>query len=184
MPESEARLTWLTGFTGSAGLAIVMADKAALFVDGRYTLQARKQVDTKRFALHHISRMPPAKWIAANLSKGARLGFDPWLLTPRDVARYETAAAAAGAKLVAAARNPIDAVWRGRPAAPISPVRPLAQRFTGRSAREKRQQIAAGLAARAASTASTSRWHEYSTPMAHACILMTAAWCRTSSCRR
>jgi Xaa-Pro aminopeptidase len=153
VPNSEARLTWLTGFTGSAGLAVVMADKAALFVDGRYTLQARKQVDTKRFALHHISRMPPAKWIAGNLFKGARLGFDPWLLTPRDVARYEAAAADAGAKLVAAARNPIDAAWRGRPAAPISPVRALPKRFTGRSSLDKRQQIAAGLAARSAQAA-------------------------------
>jgi Xaa-Pro aminopeptidase len=148
VPDSEARLSWLTGFTGSAGLAIVMADKAALFVDGRYTLQARNQVDTKRFALHHISRMPPAKWIAANLAKGARLGFDPWLLTPRDVARYDAAAGAAGAKLVPAARNPIDAAWHDRPAAPISPVRPLPNRYTGRTAREKRQQIAAALAAR------------------------------------
>ncbi|MDH3241818.1 MAG: aminopeptidase P family protein [Alphaproteobacteria bacterium] len=153
VPESEARLSWLTGFTGSAGLAVVMADKAALFVDGRYTLQARNQVDTKRFVLHHISRMPPAKWIAANMPKGVRLGFDPWLLTPRDVARFEAAAADAGAKLVPAARNPIDAVWRHRPAAPISPVRPLPKRFTGRSSLDKRQQIAAGLAARGARAA-------------------------------
>ncbi|MEE8562311.1 MAG: aminopeptidase P family N-terminal domain-containing protein, partial [Alphaproteobacteria bacterium] len=70
VPDSEARLAWLTGFTGSAGLAVAMADKAALFVDGRYTLQARTQVDRKFFAIHHIGRMPPAKWVAANLAKG------------------------------------------------------------------------------------------------------------------
>ncbi len=150
VPECEARLAWLSGFMGSAGLAIVLADKSALFVDGRYTLQARAQVDTKNFAIHHLSRMPPAKWIEANLPKGTRLGFDPWLLTPRQVTRYEAAAAKAGAKLVAVARNPIDAVWRDRPAPPLSPVRPLAQRFTGRTSADKCRDIAGGLAARGA----------------------------------
>lgn len=150
VPDSEARLAWLTGFTGSAGLAIVMADRAVLFTDGRYTLQARKQVDGKTFALHHIARMPPAKWIAANLAKGARLGFDPWLLTPRDVSRYRAACAEAGATLVPVAKNPVDAVWRGRPAPPLSPVRPLALRFAGRSSADKRRAIAGDLAARGA----------------------------------
>ena len=64
VPESEARLAWLTGFTGSAGLAVAMADRGALFIDGRYSLQARTQVDTSNFALHHITRMAPAKWLA------------------------------------------------------------------------------------------------------------------------
>ena len=153
VPDSEARLAWLTGFTGSAGLAVAMADRGALFVDGRYTLQARTQVDTKKFAIHHIGRMPPAKWVANNLAKDARLGFDPWLLTPREVSRFDAACTAAGAKLVAVARNPIDAAWKNRPAPPVSPVRPLAQRFTGRSSAHKRRDIAGGLAARGAQAA-------------------------------
>jgi Xaa-Pro aminopeptidase len=150
VPESEARLGWLTGFTGSAGLAVVMKDKAALFVDGRYTLQARGEVDTSRFTIHHVTPMPPTKWIAANLGRGVRLGFDPWLLTPRDVGRFEIACKAAGAALVRVARNPVDAIWTDRPAPPLSPARPLALRFTGRSSAEKRRDIAAGLAARGA----------------------------------
>ena len=153
VPESEARLAWLTGFTGSAGLAVAMADRGALFIDGRYSLQARSQVDTSNFALHHITRMPPAKWLAANLARGARLGFDPWLLTPRQVNRFDAACSAAGAKLVAVARNPIDAAWKNRPAPPVSPVRPLAQRFTGRASAQKRRDIAGGLAARGAHAA-------------------------------
>lgn len=153
VPASEARLAWLTGFTGSAGLALVMADRAALFVDGRYTLQARNEVDTKKFAIHHLTRLPPAKWVAANLARGTRLGFDSWLLTPREVDRFEAACEAAGARLVAVARNPVDAVWKGRPAAPLSPVRPLAQRFTGRTSANKRRDIAGGLAARGAHAA-------------------------------
>jgi Xaa-Pro aminopeptidase len=150
VPDSEARLAWLTGFTGSAGLALAMGDRGALFVDGRYTLQARTQADTKNFAIHHISRMPPAKWVAANLPRGARLGFDPWLLTPREVTRFQAACDDAGAELVAVARNPIDAVWKNRPAPPVSPVRPLAQRFAGRASADKRRDIAGGLAARGA----------------------------------
>jgi len=150
VPESEARLAWLTGFRGSAGIALIMADRGCLFVDGRYTLQARTQVDTKSFAIHHIIRMPPAKWVAVNLAKGMRLGFDPWLLTPHQVSRFEAACDVAGAKLVAVARNPIDAVWTNRPAAPVSIVRPLAQRFTGRASADKRRDIASGLAARGA----------------------------------
>jgi Xaa-Pro aminopeptidase len=97
--------------------------------------------------------MPPAKWVAQNLERGQRLGFDPWLLTPREVARYETASAECGAKLVVAAKNPVDAVWRDRPAAPLTPVRPLARRFTGRPSADKRRDIAAAIAARGSAAA-------------------------------
>ena len=147
VPASAQRLAWLTGFTGSAGAAVVLPDTAALFVDGRYTLQARTEVDPARFAIQHVTRRPPAAWIEANLPRGARLGFDPWLLTPRDVARYGEACARAGGRLVALSRNPVDRLWRDRPADPISPIRPLALRFAGRSARAKRAEIAARLAA-------------------------------------
>src|SRR5262249_32647941 len=85
LPASAARRAWLTGFTGSAGLAIVLADKAVLFVDGRYTLQARDQVDPDSFSQEHVTETPPAKWLAANAKSGARIGYDPWLLTVGDV---------------------------------------------------------------------------------------------------
>src|SRR6266699_773321 len=80
VPASEERLSWLTGFTGSAGAAVVLRERAALFVDGRYTLQARDQVDPA-FAIEHLIEAPPEKWLEANLPKGARLGYDPWLHT-------------------------------------------------------------------------------------------------------
>ncbi len=147
VPASEQRLGWLTGFTGSAGTAVVFTSQAALFVDGRYTLQARGEVDTSLFAIQHVSRLPPARWIAQNIARGAVLGYDPWLLTPRDVARFEAACAGAGARLKALARNPVDAVWRDRPAPPLSPVRPLALRFAGDAATDKRATLAARLAA-------------------------------------
>src|SRR5688572_24614106 len=78
MPASEHRLAWLTGFTGSAGSAVVLAERAVLFTDGRYTLQAGEQVDGAVFAVAHMVDTPPAKWIEANVPSGARLGFDPW----------------------------------------------------------------------------------------------------------
>ncbi|MGE0650124.1 MAG: aminopeptidase P family protein [Alphaproteobacteria bacterium] len=147
VPASEKRLGWLTGFTGSAGIAVVLAESAALFVDGRYTLQARGEVDTASFSIQHVSRLPPSRWVAANIARGAVLGYDPWLMTPRDVARFAAACKQAGARLKALARNPVDAVWPARPAPPLAPIRPLATRFAGESAADKRRRIAAGLAA-------------------------------------
>src|ERR1700745_1657865 len=79
VPPSEERLAWLTGFTGSAGIAIVLASKAAVFVDGRYTLQAGKQVDAKAWRVEPLVDPPPETWLAKHLTSGDRLGFDPWL---------------------------------------------------------------------------------------------------------
>src|SRR6476659_9528016 len=81
VPPAEERLAWLTGFNGSAGAAIVLADRAAIFVDGRYQLQVRDQVDTSSFSVEHLVENPPDKWLEANLPKGARFGYDPWLHT-------------------------------------------------------------------------------------------------------
>src|SRR5262249_56511881 len=78
-PASERRLAWLTGFTGSAGVAIVLMEHAVLFVDGRYTLQAREQVDTSLFAIEHLVETPPDRWIEEHLTASDRLGYDPWL---------------------------------------------------------------------------------------------------------
>src|SRR5215470_7566122 len=88
VPPRGQRLAWLTGFTGSAGLAIVLRDRAALFVDGRYTLQAGAQVDTGLFEIHHLIEEPPAEWAATALQPGAVLAYDPWLHTPHDMERF------------------------------------------------------------------------------------------------
>src|SRR5437868_11532786 len=111
VPPSEERLAWLTGFTGSAGAAIVLAERAAVFVDGRYQLQVRDQVDTTLFAIEHLIENPPDKWLEANLAADMRLGYDPWLHTTDGAERLAKAAAAAGATLVPVESNPLDAVW-------------------------------------------------------------------------
>src|SRR6184192_1019993 len=98
VPPAGQRLAWLTGFTGSAGLAIVSRDRAALFVDGRYTLQAAAQVETDSFEIHHLIDEPPAQWLATALKKGEVLGYDPWLHTPHEVERFRAAAEKAGAE--------------------------------------------------------------------------------------
>ncbi|MGE0096141.1 MAG: aminopeptidase P family N-terminal domain-containing protein [Alphaproteobacteria bacterium] len=148
IPPSAERLAWLAGFTGSAGLAAVLQDKAAIFVDGRYTLQVRDQVDTKLFEPRHIIEEPASAWLTANLPKGGKLGYDPWLHSPNEVARLQTACEKAGAALDPVESNLIDAVWRNRPPAPVSPVVPHELRFAGVASEEKRKAIAADLKAR------------------------------------
>lgn len=141
LPRRAERLMWLTGFTGSAGVAVVLADNAALFVDGRYTLQAGDQVDNHLFERRHITDDPPTRWVADHLH-GGRLGYDPWLHTFDGIEKFRTALAGAGGELVACEGNPIDAVWPGQPPAPLAPVAPHDERFTGASAASKREKIA------------------------------------------
>src|SRR5689334_16862462 len=100
VPPSEERLAWLTGFTGSAGVAIVLADRAVLFVDGRYTLQAANQVDPDSFTIAHLVDTPPDQWIGKNLSAGMTLGYDPWLHTADNAEKLAKACDSAGALLV------------------------------------------------------------------------------------
>jgi Xaa-Pro aminopeptidase len=145
IPPCAERLAWLTGFDGSAGLAVVLADTAAIFVDGRYTLQVRNQVDTGLFTPKHVTEEPPAEWIEANLAAGAKLGYDPWLHTETQVKALTTAAEKAGGVLIACADNPLDAVWHDQPAPPIAPVVAHAVDYAGRSAAEKRAEMAAAL---------------------------------------
>src|SRR5882757_10555393 len=95
VPASDARLAWLTGFTGSAGAAIVLADRAVIFVDGRYLLQVRDQIDTGVFAVEHLVDNPPEKWLETNLPQGARFAYDPWLHTADSAERLLKAATAA-----------------------------------------------------------------------------------------
>src|SRR5215475_6322953 len=112
LPPSEERLAWLSGFTGSAGTAVILAERAVLFVDGRYTLQARDQTDPELFAIEHLVETPPSDWVEANLAAGNKLGFDPWLHTAEGAEQLAKACSTIGAILVATEPNPIDATRR------------------------------------------------------------------------
>lgn len=153
VPRRSQRLAWLTGFSGSAGLAIVLADKAAIFIDGRYTLAVRAQVDTTAFAPHQIPEEAPEAWIAANLPKGGKLGFDPWLVTVDGHDRFARAALHAGGSFVPVEQNPIDAVWQDRPAAPLAPTLPHPVEFAGETSEQRRKRIADTVAAKGADVA-------------------------------
>ena len=146
VPASEERLAWLTGFTGSAGAAIVLMERAVLFVDGRYTLQVREQVDTSLFTIEHLVETPPDRWIETNLTSADRLGYDPWLHTVESAERLAKACAAAGATLVAVEPDLIDAIWSDRPAPPLGAVTLHDLRFAGEEAEEKLARIRAELA--------------------------------------
>jgi len=138
---SEERLAWLTGFTGSAGLAMVLTQEAAVFVDGRYTLQAAKQVDRKAWGVEPLVDPPPENWLAKHLVAGDRLGFDPWLHTSAAAERLAAACAKAGAELIAVDSNPLDSVWTERPAPPLGPVAVHGTQFSGEAETEKLRRI-------------------------------------------
>ncbi|PJG52234.1 X-Pro aminopeptidase [Bradyrhizobium forestalis] len=146
VPPSEERLAWLTGFTGSAGMAVVLPHEAAVFVDGRYTLQAAKQVDAKAWAVESLTDPPPESWVSAHLKAGDRLGFDPWLHTFSATERLSAACAKAGAELVAVDSNPIDAVWQDRPQPPLAPVAVHSLQHAGVTEAEKLTQIRSEIA--------------------------------------
>ena len=146
VPPGAQRLRWLTGFSGSAGLAVVLADRAAIFVDGRYALQVHEQVDTDLFEPLHITDNPPTAWLAEALGYGAALGYDPWLHTERDVERLRAACEQADAVLVGCPDNPLDAIWKDRPPPPLAPVVAHEIAFAGESAADKRGRLAASLA--------------------------------------
>ncbi len=146
IPAYAERLLWVSGFSGSAGAAIVFLDNAVIFVDGRYTLQVRQQVDDVFFAYADLVETPPDQWLAENAMKGSRIGYDPMLHTRSGVERLEKAAAARGFTLVALSRNPIDAVWTDQPPRPLSPARPHALDLAGRSSADKRRDIGRAVA--------------------------------------
>ena len=145
LPASEERLAWLTGFSGSAGTAVVLDDRAALFVDGRYTVQASTQVDSKIFSIEHLVEHPPDQWLEQNLKNGARLGYDPWLQTSEQVEKLSKACVTAGAELVAVDSNPIDIQWRDRPASPAAMVSLRDIKLAGEAAPDKVKRIRAEL---------------------------------------
>jgi Xaa-Pro aminopeptidase len=153
VPLRGQRLAWLTGFTGSAGAAVVLRDRAAVFVDGRYTLQAAAQVDTKVYEIHHLIDEPPASWLASAAGNGDVIGYDPWLHTPQEVERLRAGVERAGATLRAIDKNPLDQVWTDRPAAPLAPVFAQPDGFAGESAADKRTRIGKALAENGAAAA-------------------------------
>src|SRR5215813_4204851 len=146
VPACEERLAWLTGFSGSAGAALVLKDRAVLFVDGRYTLQVREQVDTSLFTIAHLVDTPPDQWIEQNLPAGTSLGYDPWLHTSEGAEKLGKACTAAGATLTPTDGNPLDAVWSDRPAPPLGPVVLHDQKFAGVPAADKLERVRAELA--------------------------------------
>lgn len=143
-PHSE-RLRWLTGFSGSAGVAIILAEAAYIFVDGRYQLQVREQVDLDIFTIESLIDNPPPAWIGDNLAKGTRLGFDPWLHTIGDVAALKKAAEKVGAELVPLDRNPIDEIWEDQPQPPAEKVEIHPIGFAGELAKDKLARLAEAL---------------------------------------
>src|SRR5258707_1566594 len=143
LPPSEERLAWLTGFTGSAGAAVILAERAVLFVDGRYTLQAHDQTDPKLFTIEHLVDKPPSAWIGSNLKAGQKLGFDPWLHTAEGAERLAKACSDVGAILVATEPNPIEAACRNRPAPPPGAIVPPDLQFAGEPAPQKPERIRA-----------------------------------------
>jgi Xaa-Pro aminopeptidase len=145
LPAYAERLAWLTAFTGSAGAAVVLKDKAAVFVDGRYTLQVKNQTDTKLFEPRDLVAEGPQGWLPDNLPKGAKLGYDPWLHTQHGVMHLKAAVEKAGGTLVAVESNPIDAVWSDQPAPPVTPAKPHALNLAGEQSETKRLRLGDGL---------------------------------------
>jgi Xaa-Pro aminopeptidase len=145
LPDANERLAWATGFTGSFGSAFVFADKAVLFADGRYTLQAADQTDPALVEVEGIPDPGAFGWLAQQSLKGKRVGYDPRLMSPNDVAALGAAAAKAGAELVAVAENPIDKAWKGRPPQPMEKVAPHSVKHAGIAHTDKLEAVGAQL---------------------------------------
>ena len=139
VPASAERLAWLTGFTGSAGLAVVFADHAAVWSDGRYVLQLASETDGDLWERLHLQTQPPPRYVARRVPVDGVVGYDPWLMSEDQLARYREA----GLTLSAVAANPVDLAWQvGRPAAPMAPAVAFDLQYAGKSAEEKRRQVA------------------------------------------
>ncbi len=142
VPACDRRLEWLTGFTGSAGLVVILSKKAAFFTDGRYTLQAAEQVDPKQFAVFNSADTSPSEWMLKQVKPGEKIGHDSWLHSEHTVREWQKIAKKKKCQFVAVKENPIDAIWKNRPAAPKDPafIHPLP--FAGKASLEKRKEIA------------------------------------------
>jgi Xaa-Pro aminopeptidase len=142
VPPCAERLTWLTGFTGSAGLAAVLMDRAAVFTDGRYVLQLADQTDAALFERRHMIEEPPPGWLKTHAARGARIGYDPKLISAEALGRYTDA----GLTMVAVVDNPVDAAWTDRPPPPAAAAVPQPLEHAGLSSADKRAAVAAILA--------------------------------------
>jgi len=147
------RLAWLTGFQGSAGAAAVLPEEAAIFVDGRYTLQVRDQVDGNHWSYQSVPETSIADWLKEHAPDGGRIGYDPWLHTKDWVVKAREALAEKGAELVAVRRNPIDAVWSDKPEPSKARLVVHPDRYAGKSSAAKRQEMADWLKAEKADAA-------------------------------
>jgi Xaa-Pro aminopeptidase len=153
IPDASKRLAWLTGFTGSAGSAIVLADKAALFIDGRYTLQAAQEIDAEAFEVRHFRKPPATEWLTQQIAVGtqiggARIGYDSRITSMRAADLLVVALKEVGAEAVALDANPVDALWADRPALPVRPVELHPVEFSGQSADDKIEALAEDLKAK------------------------------------
>ena len=145
LPANAERLAWATGFTGSAGAAVVMAERAVVLVDGRYTLQVSTQVDADLFEVADLVETGAHGWLNANAKPGQRIGYAPRLHAPDALAQLQAGASAAGAELVAVDPHPIDAAWADRPLAPTAEVIAHPITFAGERHGDKRARIAEAL---------------------------------------
>jgi len=136
------RLAWLTGFQGSAGSAVVLPEEAAIFTDGRYTLQVRDQVDGTHWSYQSVPETSIAAWLKEHAPEGGRIGYDPWLHTSDWVEKARTALKEKGAELVAVRRNPIDAVWSDKPEPSKARLVVHPDEYAGKSSAAKRQEMA------------------------------------------
>lgn len=141
IPDARQRLAWLTGFTGSAGTLVVLGDRAVVFVDGRYTVQAEQQLDPDLFERAHLIDTPPAKWLGDNLQNGQRFAYDANLHVKAQVKSYQKACDKASAALVPLDDNPIDTIWPDQPPMPIAPLDTLDIRYAGESSEDKRARM-------------------------------------------
>ncbi|MFM2410875.1 MAG: hypothetical protein RL481_1703 [Pseudomonadota bacterium] len=145
--EYAQRLGWLTGFGGSAGSAVVLSEEAAIFTDGRYTLQVREQVDGKNWQYVGVPETSISDWLKEHAGEGARIGYDPWVHTKGWVESATKALKAKGAELVPVSRNPIDAVWGDQPEKSKAHLQVHEDRYAGQNSAEKRAEIAEWLSA-------------------------------------
>jgi len=145
VPAFAQRVAYLSGFTGSAGFIAVLKDKAAFFTDSRYTLQAAQQVPQDFFAVFDGAQKTPLQWLEENLSKGAKLGYDPWLHSADGIECIKKVGAKVGAEIVPVARNLVDLIWQDQPAAPMASIYPYELTYAGKASADKRAAIAEDL---------------------------------------
>ncbi|MBS0364147.1 MAG: aminopeptidase P family protein [Proteobacteria bacterium] len=154
LPAANDRLAWATGFTGSAGAAVILKDKAAIFVDGRYTLQVRDQVDPGTFEIRDLVEGGVPAYLETATGKGQVIGYDPRLHSPDALDRLKAAAAKAGSVLKPVSPNPLDAAWgQARPSQPTAPVVPHPKEYSGEDSAAKRHRLGEGLEGRGADAA-------------------------------